>query len=30
MSGFPDLTSRPAAPALDADRAAILRDLGNN
>lgn len=28
LSEFPDPTSRPAAPALDADRAAILRDLG--
>ena len=30
MSDFPDPTSRPAAPALDADRAAILRDLDRN
>ncbi|MGH6928730.1 MAG: CaiB/BaiF CoA transferase family protein, partial [Dongiaceae bacterium] len=28
LSEFPDPTSRPAAPALDGDRAAILRDLG--
>jgi CoA:oxalate CoA-transferase len=30
LSEFPDPTGRPAAPALDADRAAILRDLGKN
>jgi CoA:oxalate CoA-transferase len=30
LSDFPDPTSRPAAPALDADRAKILRDLGKN
>jgi CoA:oxalate CoA-transferase len=28
MSDFPDPTSRPAAPALDENRAAILRSLG--
>ena len=27
LSAFPDPTSRPAAPALDGDRAAILKDL---
>ena len=27
LSAFPDPTSRPAAPALDGDRAAILEDL---
>jgi CoA:oxalate CoA-transferase len=30
LSEFPDPTSRPAAPALDGDRAAILRDLDRN
>jgi CoA:oxalate CoA-transferase len=28
LSGFPDPTTRPGAPELDADRAAILRELG--
>jgi CoA:oxalate CoA-transferase len=27
LSAFPDPTSRPAAPALDGDRARILKDL---
>ena len=30
LSEFPDPTGRPAAPALDGDRAAILRDLDRN